>query len=84
MSDITQLQPIDLTVENKDIDDVNNNANGTKIVGIGGVPEEDVQEYKNNYKAHEVGISHDEMVKVYSNWAKNYDQVNSIFHVAFC
>lgn len=76
MSEITQSQPIDLTVDNKDMDEVNNNTNDTKIVGIAGVPEEHVREYKKNYKAHEVGISHDEMVKVYSNWAKNYDQVS--------
>lgn len=51
--------------------------NGPKkpVEGFDGVQDTDAKEYLNNYQAHKTGISHQEMVDVYSNWASNYDQV---------
>jgi len=45
------------------------------IEGFSNVTEQDAKEYLNNYKAHKRGISFHEMVKVYTDWAKSYDQV---------
>jgi len=47
--------------------------NGT-VEGFENVNETDAKEYLNNYKAHKTGISHEEMVGVYTEWAEKYDQ----------
>ncbi|CAL8080984.1 unnamed protein product [Orchesella dallaii] len=44
------------------------------IEGIVGVSEEDKRQYENNYKAHKSGITLDEVVNVYTNWAGDYDK----------
>jgi SAM-dependent methyltransferase len=51
------------------------NNNGEKKVpeGFVNVAEQDSSAYMANYRAHKTGISHDEMVKAYSDWADNYD-----------
>ncbi|CAG7721033.1 unnamed protein product [Allacma fusca] len=46
---------------------------GAKIEGIENVQETDSGAYLANYRAHKKGISHEEMVKAYSDWANNYD-----------
>lgn len=46
------------------------------VEGLTGVQEKDALAYMNNYKAHKPGISHEEMVHAYSDWASTYDQVN--------
>lgn len=56
------------------------------VEGFDGIQNQDAQQYLNNYKAHKTGISHDEMVQVYSNWAEDYDKVwkrriNACMHV---
>ena len=51
------------------------------VIGIDNVDESDTSSYMANYKAHKPGISQQEMVKAYSDWADNYDQVrNYILH----
>jgi len=40
----------------------------------GDAPDGTVTAQKNNVKAHQKGISHEEMVDVYTGWAKNYEQ----------
>ncbi|ODM99001.1 Williams-Beuren syndrome chromosomal region 27 protein [Orchesella cincta] len=50
------------------------NNNSSTMEGIVGVPVEDKKQYENNYNAHKAGISHDEMVQVYTQWAGNYDK----------
>jgi len=52
--------------------DTSNNPS-TSVVGIDGVAVEDKAQYENNYRAHKMGITHDEMVNVYSEWAGHYD-----------
>lgn len=46
-----------------------------KVVGFENVGEEDSTQYLNNYKAHRTGITHEEMVSVYTEWANHYDEV---------
>lgn len=54
----------------------NGDSNGSaQIEGFDGVQNTDAKEYLNNYKAHKTGISHEEMVQVYTQWAANYDKV---------
>lgn len=48
---------------------------GAPVVGFENVPENDAAEYLNNYKTHTPGITHDEMVRAYTEWATNYDKV---------
>jgi len=48
--------------------------NGKSVEGISNVKPEDATMYLNNYKAHKTGITHEEMVRVYTEWANNYDQ----------
>ena len=50
-------------------------ANGT-IAGFQNVQAEDSSAYLNNYKAHSKGISHEEMVQAYTEWADRYDDVS--------
>jgi hypothetical protein len=45
------------------------------VEGFANIQERDTAQYLNNYKAHRTGISHEEMVQVYTDWANNYDQV---------
>ncbi|OXA44641.1 Williams-Beuren syndrome chromosomal region 27 protein [Folsomia candida] len=47
---------------------------GAPVVGFENVPENDAAEYLNNYKTHTPGITHDEMVRAYTEWATNYDK----------
>jgi len=54
---------------------VNNGTPADAVVGFTNVKQDDAQQYLNNYKAHRTGISHEEMVKVYTEWANNYDEV---------
>lgn len=49
-----------------------------KVVGIDNVNERDASSYMANYKAHKPGISHEEMIKAYTEWADNYDKVRLI------
>jgi len=44
------------------------------IEGFENVNQKDALGYLSNYKAHKTGISHEEMVEVYTEWADNYDQ----------
>jgi len=44
------------------------------IEGFTNVNEQDATQYLNNYKAHKKGISHEEMIRVYTDWADNYDK----------
>jgi len=44
------------------------------VEGFENVDQTDAKEYLNNYKAHKTGISHDEMVQVYTKWATDYDK----------
>jgi len=44
------------------------------VIGIDNVDESDTSSYMANYKAHKPGISQQEMIKAYSDWADNYDQ----------
>jgi hypothetical protein len=65
-------------------EDVSNEANGNSengtavpsVVGFTNVSKDDAQQYLNNYKAHRTGITHEEMVRVYTEWANNYDKVH--------
>ncbi|XP_037029403.1 uncharacterized protein LOC119069455 [Bradysia coprophila] len=52
----------------------NNGVSGVQMEGFAYVAEQDSGAYKANYKAHKKGISHDEMVVAYSEWANNYDE----------
>jgi len=44
------------------------------VVGISNVNESDTSSYMANYKAHKPGISQEEMIKAYTEWADNYDK----------
>jgi len=45
--------------------------------GFVNVAEQDSSAYLANYRAHKTGISYDEMVQSYSDWANNYDAVST-------
>ena len=51
--------------------------NGGTVAGFQNVQPEDSTAYLNNYKAHSKGISHEEMVQAYTEWADRYDDVSS-------
>ncbi|CAL8071408.1 unnamed protein product [Orchesella dallaii] len=44
------------------------------VEGFDNVDQTDATQYLNNYKAHKTGISHEEMVQVYTQWATDYDK----------
>jgi len=54
---------------------VNGVTNGAlpKVEGFENVQEDDSGAYLANYRAHKKGISHQEMINAYSDWANNYD-----------
>jgi len=45
-----------------------------KVIGIDNVNETDTSSYLANYNTHKPGISQEEMVKAYSDWANKYDE----------
>lgn len=47
------------------------------IEGFVNVADQDSKAYLRNYKTHQTGISHEEMIKAYSEWANNYDEVRA-------
>jgi len=49
------------------------NKKSVAVEGIDNVKPEDATMYLNNYKAHKTGITHEEMIRVYTEWANNYD-----------
>jgi len=52
---------------------VSNGHEETTVLGMENVEESDTSSYKANFKAHKPGISHQEMIQAYTEWANNYD-----------
>jgi len=48
------------------------------VLGIENVRDTHAAPYMANFKAHKPGISHEEMVEAYDEWANNYDRVTLI------